>query len=121
EYLKKAALFLSLTLLMLSCCKFNKVSGSGAMKLDKRSVPAFTAVDISGAYEVEIVAQKEQSFEIEGDDNLLPLIKTEVRDGVLVVKNDKSISSKSKLRLRIAVQKLDGIETSGASDIVATN
>jgi hypothetical protein len=119
--MKKATLFLSFALLILSGCKFGGVTGSGASKVDKRSVPAFTAVDISGAYEVEIVAQKEQSFEIEGDDNLLPLIKTEVRDGVLVVKNDKSISSKSKLRLRIAVQKLDGIETSGASDIVATN
>ena len=83
--MKKAVLFLSLTMLMLSGCKFNKVSGSGAMKLDKRSVPAFKSVDISGAYEVEIVAQKEQSVEIEGDDNLLPLIKTEVKNGVLEI------------------------------------
>ena len=91
------------------------------MKLDKRSVPAFTAVDISGAYEVEIVAQKEQSVEIEGDDNLLPLIKTEVRNGVLKISNEKSLSTRNKIRLRISVQQLDGIETSGLSNIVATN
>lgn len=120
--MKKATLFLSFALLMLGGCKFGSgTPGSGTSKVDKRSVPAFTAVDISGAYDVQIVAQKEQSLELEGDDNLLPLIKTEVKDGVLVVKNDKSISSKNKLRLRINVQKLDGIETSGASDIVATN
>jgi hypothetical protein len=119
--MKKATLFLSLMLLMLSGCKFNKVSGSGAMKLDKRSVPAFKSVDISGAYEVEIVAQKEQSVEIEGDDNLLPLIKTEVRNGVLAISNEKSLSTRNKIRVRISVQQLDGIETSGASDVVATN
>src|SRR4051812_23280755 len=119
--MKKAALVLALALLMLSGCKFDRVSGSGATKLEKRSVPAFTTVDISGAYEVEIVAQKEQSVEIEGDDNLLPLIKTEVKNGVLEISNEKSISTKQKLRVRISVQQLGGIETSGASNIVATN
>jgi Putative auto-transporter adhesin, head GIN domain len=119
--MKKAILFLSLALLMLSGCKWDRVSGSGTSKIDKRSVPAFTSVDISGAYEVEIVAQKGQSVEIEGDDNLLALIKTEVQNGVLEIRNEKSISTKNKLRVRISVQQLDGIETSGASNIVATN
>jgi len=118
--MKKSALIVSLALIVLSGCKFDRVRGSGATKIDKRSVPAFTAVDISGAYEVEIAAQKEQSVEIEGDDNLLPLIKTEVRDGVLEISNEKSLSTKNKLRLRISVQQLDGIETSGASNIVVT-
>ncbi|HEX8888162.1 MAG TPA: head GIN domain-containing protein [Pyrinomonadaceae bacterium] len=119
--MKKATLLLSLALFMLSGCKWDRVSGSGATKIDKRSVPAFTSVDISGAYEVEIVAQKGQSVEIEGDDNLLPLIKTEVRDSVLEISNEKSISTKNKLRVRISVQQLDGIETSGASNIVVSN
>jgi hypothetical protein len=91
------------------------------MKLEKRTVPAFTAVDISGAYDVEIVVQKEQSLEIEGDDNLLPLIKTEVSNGVLSINNEKSFSTKQKLRVRISVPDLDGVSTSGASDIVASN
>jgi len=119
--MKKAILFLSIALLMLSGCKWDRVAGSGTSKIDKRSVPAFTSVDISGAYEVEIVAQKGQSVEIEGDDNLLALIKTEVQNGVLEIRNEKSISTKNKLRVRISVQQLDGIETSGASNIVATN
>lgn len=122
--MKKAILFLSLMLLAVGGCKFDsfsKTSGSGTMKLEKRTVPAFAAVDISGAYEVEIVVQKEQSVEIEGDDNLLPLIKTEVKNGVLSITNEKSFSTKHKLRVRISVPSLDGISTSGASDIVASN
>lgn len=114
-------LFLSLALVALGGCKFDKVAGSGTTKTEKRNVPVFTAVDVSGAYEVQIVAQKEQSVEIEGDDNLLPLIKTEVKDGVLEVSNEKSLSTRNKLRLRISVQQLNGIETSGLSDIAATN
>jgi len=122
--MKRTILFLSLSLLLLLAlngCSFNRTTGSGAMKLEKRDVPAFKALDISGAYEVEIVAQKEQSLEIEGDDNLLPLIKTEVNDGVLSISNEKSFSTKHKLRVRISLPTLEGISTSGASDIVASN
>src|SRR5215210_2361654 len=120
--MKRIALFLSLlALLALGGChfdSFHRTTGSGTMKLEKRNVPAFTAVDISGAYDVEIVVQKEQSLEIEGDDNLLPLITTEVKGGLLDISNSKSFSTKNKLRLRISVPSLDAISSSGASDIV---
>ena len=118
--MKKAILFLSLTALVLSGCNFSRKTGSGALKAEKRSVPAFNAVDISGAYEVEITAQKEQGVEIEGDDNILPLIKTEVRNGVLEIYNEKAFSTKNKIRLRISAPVLEGVSTSGASDIVVT-
>jgi Putative auto-transporter adhesin, head GIN domain len=96
-------------------------AGSGKMKLEKRPVAAFKAVNISGAYEVEIVAQKEQGLEIEGDDNLLPLIRTEVNDGVLNISNEKSFSTRNPIRVRISVPQLDAISTSGASDLVVSN
>ena len=120
--MRRPAIFLALAV-MLAGCKFGSFSsktGSGNMKTEKRTVPAFTSVKISGAYDVEIVARDEQSLEIEGDDNLLPLVKTEVKNGVLEIDNTQSISTKRNLRVRISVPKLDGISTSGASDIVIT-
>jgi hypothetical protein len=124
--MKRTLLFLSLALLALALggCKFSdfdKTTGSGTMKTEKRDVPAFKALDISGGYEVEIVAQKEQSLEIEADDNLLPLIKTEVSDGVLTINNEKSFNTRNKLRLRISVPSFVGIFTSGATEIAASN
>jgi hypothetical protein len=107
-------------LLSVGGCKFGHVTGSGAMKLEKREVPTFSSLEISGAYEVEIVAQKGQSLEIEGDGNLLSLIKTDVKNGVLRIYSDKSFNTKNKLHVRIEVQSLDGINTSGASDITAS-
>jgi hypothetical protein len=126
ENMKRLILFLAILLpvVFVSGCKFGgggSVSGSGAMKAEKREVPAFKALDISGAYDVEIVAQKNQSLEFEGDDNLLPLIKTEVKGGVLRIYNEQSFSTKNKLRVRISMANLDGISTSGASDIVASD
>jgi len=67
-------------------CKFGRgIAGSGNRKTEKRDLKSFNAIDTSGAYDVKITCQKPASFEIEADDNILPLIKTEVRDGVLFV------------------------------------
>lgn len=121
--MRRVAIFLALAV-GLAGCKFGSFSsktGSGNMKVEKRTVPAFSSVDISGAYDVEIVVRDEQSLEIEGDDNLLPLIKTEVKDGVLKIGNTQSISTKRNLRVRISSPKLDALFTSGASDIVVTD
>jgi hypothetical protein len=123
--MKRTILFLSLMLLVpvLAGCHghFGNVTGSGTMKVEKRDVPAFSALNISGAFDVEIVVQKEQSLEIEGDDNLLPLIKTEVKNGVLSINNEKSFSTKKALRVRISVPDLDALSTSGASEFTVTN
>ena len=121
--MKRTLLLASLILLAGGCHleKFQKTSGSGKMKLEKRTVPAFTAVEISGAYDVEIVAQKDQKLEVEGDENLLSLIITEVKNGVLSVRNEKGFDTEHKLRLRISLPTLDSISTSGANDIVASN
>jgi hypothetical protein len=121
--MEKRVLLISLVLVMLGGCHWSRhdVAGSGTMKLEKRTVPAFAVVKVSGAFEVEIVAQKEQSLEVEGDDNLLPLIKTEVSGGVLNIHTDTGFNTKNKLRVRISVPNLDGLDSSGASDIVASN
>jgi hypothetical protein len=122
--MERTILFLSLMLVVAvlgGCHHFGNVSGSGKMKVEKRDVPAFTALQVSGAYDIEIVVQKEQSLEIEGDDNLLPLISTEVKNGVLNISNEKSFNTKHALRVRISVPNLDGISTSGASEFNVTN
>jgi hypothetical protein len=120
--MKRAILLISVSLLALSGChKFGQKSGSGVMKVEKRTVPSFTSLSVSGAYDIEIVVQKDQNVELEGDDNLLPLISTDVRGGVLEVSNSQSLSTRNNLRLRIAVPSLEGISSSGASDIVISS
>src|SRR5260221_13662487 len=79
-------------LLLLSAC-IHGVRGSGVRKTEQRDLPAFNAIDTSGAFEVEVVCQKPASFEIEADDNIVPLVQTEVRGGVLHVITTKSYSS----------------------------
>jgi hypothetical protein len=52
--------------------------------------------------------------EIQADDNLLPLVEAEVRDGVLHVDTKENYHSHKLITLRISVQDLNHITISGA-------
>ncbi|HYG81922.1 MAG TPA: head GIN domain-containing protein [Pyrinomonadaceae bacterium] len=120
--MKRTVGLLALVVLLGGCHWYGKgTSGSGKTKAEKRNLSGFKAVKVSGAYEVEIVAQKDAGVELEGDDNLLPLVRTEVNNGVLNIFNNESFSTSDAIRVRISVPQLDAISTSGASDIVVTN
>lgn len=93
------------------------IEGSGQQKSVKRDVGAFTAVDVSGAYDVEIVCQKSLSVEVQGDDNIVSLVKTEVRDGTLYIYNDESFSPKKTLRVLVSVPTIESVDLSGAGSI----
>lgn len=101
-------------LFMLSGCRFGGVRGSGVRKTEKRDLPAFTSIETTGAFEVEVNCQKPASFEIEADDNILPLIKTEVRSGVLHVSSTKGYSTSGGIVLRITVPDLESVKSTGA-------
>jgi len=99
-------------LLTLSGC--TGVRGSGVRKTEKRDLPAFTSIETSGAFEVEVSCQKPASFEIEADDNIVPLIQTEVRSGVLHISTTKSYHSSGGIVLRITVPDLESVKSTGA-------
>lgn len=100
-------------------CKFRSrgIAGSGVRKTEKRDLKPFKAIDAKGAYEINVTCQKPASFEIEADDNILPLIKTEVHDGVLTVSNDENYHSSKVVTLRIDVPELNEVTSRGAGEI----
>ena len=103
---------------MFSGCHFagSGVRGSGVLKTEKRDFAPFKSIESDGAYEIEVNCQKPLSIEIEGDDNVLPLIKTEVRDGVLYIKSPQPYSTRQPVTLRIAVPSLERIASNGAGN-----
>lgn len=118
--MKKAIILLLLVTLASGChmMRFGSgVRGSGNRQTEKRTIPGFLNVDVSGAYEVEIVCQKERSLEIVGDDNILPLVTTEVRNNTLHIGSSKDYNVGQPITIRISVPDLEGVSTSGASHI----
>ncbi len=97
------------------------VHGSGTMKTDVRDLSGFSAIDVSGAFEVEIVAQKDFSVEVEADDNLLEFIKTEIKGDTLKIKSTKRLKSSGPLKVRITVPNIESLDLSGASKVTLAN
>jgi hypothetical protein len=134
-YMKKIGIIIFLTALLLSVFvsrffsvgrfdekifsfSFNSgVKGSGNPSSETREVGEFSGVDVGGVFQVEITAQQEFGFEIEADDNLLPLIRTEVRDGVLWIETDEKISPNQPLRVRVSAPDINKIAASGVSKV----
>ena len=95
--------------------------GNGDVRTETRDIKGFKGVDVSGVFEVEIVAQKEFSVQLEADENLLPLIKTEVDGGILEISTTKRIKSSSGLKVRISAPDIEKLEISGVAKVSLAN
>ena len=118
--MRKATLLVILAALVagFSACHVGKgVKGSGNLKTEKRDLPAFKAIETTGAYQAGVICQKPASFEIETDDNILPLIKTDVRDGVLYITSEKSYNPSRAVTLRISLPELTAVSSRGAGEV----
>jgi hypothetical protein len=119
--MKKTVCLLALLIAMTGCNHLKwsgrGPSGSGDIRTEKRNVGAFSSVDVSGAYEVEIVCQKQPSLEVEGDENILPLVQTYVENNTLYIMSERGFNVKKPIKVRVTTGNLEAINSSGASKI----
>jgi Putative auto-transporter adhesin, head GIN domain len=87
--------------------------GSGVPATEARHVAAFAAVDLAGANRVAVRVGGKRSVVVHADDNLVKLITTEVRNGVLVIGNTGSFTTKSPMRVDVTVPTLTTATLSG--------
>ena len=115
---KRIGLLIILVSLVSGCHRLHdEIPGSGNVQKQKREVGAFNSISTEGAFDLEIVCQKPQSVEIEGDDNILPLITTEVSNNVLHIRSLRGYSASRPITLKISTPDLEGISASGAGNI----
>jgi hypothetical protein len=103
-------------------CGFHhsEVVGSGQRQREKRDVAAFTSISTEGAYQIEVVSQQALSLELESDDNILPLISTDVSNGVLRIKSKRGYSVNRPIVVKIGTPNIEAISVSGAGSFAVT-
>jgi Putative auto-transporter adhesin, head GIN domain len=101
----------------------NTVRGSGNFQTQFRNIDRYDAIDVFGTYDIEVNARQSSAFQISGDDNILPLIKTEVRDKTLFVYVDRHVNISPKLRLKIKTSsdRIEQISTQGVNNLTVDN
>ncbi len=117
--MRKLATLIVLIVLITGChLMHHGIAGSGKRQKEKRSVGSFTSISTEGAFDIEIVCQKPQDVAIEGDDNVLPLVTTEVSNNVLHIRNLRNYSVAAPVSLKISVPDLEGVHSAGAGTLI---
>jgi hypothetical protein len=93
------------------------VHGSGTVARDERSVSTFRRVVIKGATDVVLRQGAAQQVVVEAEDNLLPLIRTAVENGELVIDTRKCIESTRPVVVHVTAAEPAGITISGSGDV----
>lgn len=97
------------------------VKGSGVVKTEKRKIAPFASLDVNCPSSIQVRCQEQGSLEISGDDNIIPLITTEVKDGTLYIRSSKEYDPQGKLQILISTPDLKKFAFSTAGEANLSN
>ena len=99
--------------------------GSGNVVTETRDVSGFHAIDISYPAQVLVKQGSKESLEIEAEDNLLPGLKTQVKNGVLDIfyktTNGKHVNPTKTVKITIVVKDLTSVDFTSTGDLTIEN
>jgi len=115
-------LLLALAVALASCGPssiFGGVAGSGHPATESRHPGPFSKIEIEGSADVEVTISPAASLTVTTDDNLLPLIQTDVVGDTLKIGWAHSASSSLGVKVQVAVPSLEAVSISGSGTIHA--
>lgn len=97
------------------------VVGSGISATAERTTSAYDSLQVSGAFRLNITLQNARKLSLAGDDNILPIVVTEVNNRVLHIYYKAPVAPKSPISVSISTSDLSGISSSGNNNIRLAN
>jgi len=100
-----------------------RVAGSRQIETETRNVTGFNSLSIEYPAMVTVRQGKNESLQIEADDNLLPQIITSVQNGALRIRNSerdwsKRVNPSQTVKLTITVKDLSKVDFSSAGTLI---
>jgi hypothetical protein len=95
--------------------------GSGNVVTEAREVSNFRAIEINYPAQVFVKQGSQESLEIEAEDNLLPHLKTQVRNGTLEIyykrENGKHVNPTKTVKITVVVKDLASVDFTSAGEL----
>jgi hypothetical protein len=121
---KKLSLMVAVLMLALMACSMvsiniSTVVGSGKVTSQTRSATGFSSVVLKGSANVFVTLGPSESVVVEADDNILPLIETDVQNDRLVINTraNTHINTSNPVRVTVTMTSLKGVALSGSGNI----
>ena len=117
--MKRVIALVFLALLMINCSKNQVVEGSKNIITQEKQLSAYDRIEVLGSYDVIFTDGEVGKIRIKAPDNILPLIQTEVSDGLLKIGTGKN---KHRVKQPIIIyvpvdSRLKQVDIRGSADI----
>jgi hypothetical protein len=96
------------------------VVGDGKTERSERAIGAATELDLDGAFLATITLGAGPSLVIEGDENVLPLIKSEASGAQLHIFAERSYRTEKPIRVILSLPALARLSASGSNSVALT-
>ena len=91
--------------------------GSGNMTTESRDVSGFTEIVLLGSGDLIVSVTGSESLEIEAEDNVMPLVSSEVVNGRLELGVKGSVTTTRGVTYTVTAAQLEGVTIRGSGDI----
>ena len=112
------------SLILTSCFEdesLSEIKGSGNQITESRVVDSFSAIEISSVVNANVVQSNTQALSVTTDDNILPLVKTNVRNGILFVDLEQGSYEDVDVTVSIALPEIEYLTTDGVNTVNMSN
>jgi putative autotransporter adhesin-like protein len=89
--------------------------GEGPVTSESRQVMGFTRISVSAGIGVTVRIGPAEPIEVRAQSNLLPLIATDVKDGILRIHSTEAFRATERIEIVIVTPTFDGASMSGGS------
>lgn len=114
----RTAYLLVLAVVVLSSCEKEVLRGHGDVITKTRPVGTFDKVDAGGEFDIYLTQGPAEDLTLEGQENVLAELSTQVRGNTLYIKYDKNRVRVNKIpKIYITTAQLSGLKISGANSV----
>ena len=117
--MKRVIALVFLALLLINCSKGQVVVGSNNIITQEKQLSVYDRIEVLGSYDVIFTDGEVGKIKIKAPDNILPLIQTEVSDGLLKIGAEKNrYKVKEPIIIYVPVDsRLKQVDIKGSADI----
>ena len=96
-----------------------RIKGNGNVVTETRNVSDYSQIAVAGSFDVKLIAGKEGKLTIQGEDNLLEYLITEVKEGKLKIKWEKgvNINTTKELLVTVPFEDIEAVSLAGSGDV----
>jgi hypothetical protein len=104
----------TLTILSFHPAQADGIKGNGNVQSEEREIEAFKSIKVNGTFTIYLTQSDDYNLKVVADENLLEIIKTEVRGDALYISTEKSIYKSKEMSLYISFKYLNKFKVNGA-------